>query len=142
MQPVHDRLADLKNRKGGETVADQRAEDAPALQLGEQRQRHPHPPRADPRHRTMPLRIARRCVPSPTSWPLRRIPRMSRWYLAVPDVVEPVSVEEHDDELDPCPGRRLRRRGLRLLRGNAARSAVRVRHRYGTGSGYKGRGVI
>ena len=37
-QAVHDRLDDLQHREGAETVADQRANDAPSLQLGQQGQ--------------------------------------------------------------------------------------------------------
>ncbi|TMA17578.1 MAG: aspartate aminotransferase family protein, partial [Deltaproteobacteria bacterium] len=39
-------------------------------------------------------------------------------------------VFEHDDDLDPRPGRCLRRRGRRLLRGHAAGAALRARHRH------------
>ncbi len=41
VQPVHHRLDDLEHRERGDAVADQRAEDAPALQLCKQGEVHP-----------------------------------------------------------------------------------------------------
>jgi len=92
MQPVHDRLADLENRKGGETVADQRAKDAPALQLGEQRQRHPHPPRADrtPYHASTNRQTMRAVS---YSWPLRSI-LVCRDGIAVPTSSSPLVLND------------------------------------------------